>query len=222
MPGLGRIPFEDPRDRAFPMAAMLPRTIVRPPYKYWPFPTTVLDQGDTGTCVGHGWKHKIMAPPGRTYKPNADPTALTIYLESTKLDPWPENDNGDLQFGTSVRAGAKALKARGIIREYRWCWDLQTCVDFLLTSGPVVIGINFYDRMFRLDSAGFMRIGGGIAGGHCMLLIGANDRTRAVRGVNSWGPQFGQNGRFWMSYDDLSRLISEDGEICSAIEQGPR
>lgn len=219
MPGLGRIAAPDERDRLHPMRALLPRRVVRPPWRYWPFPWPSLDQGNTGTCVGHGWKHKVMGPPGPTSKPWAEPTAFTIYYECTQVDEWAGNDNGDLQFGTSVRAGAKVLQSRGVITEYTWCWDVDTCLDFLLTKGPVVIGVNFYDGMFGLDPAGFMRVGGGLAGGHCMLLLGANERTRAVRGLNSWGAGWGQNGRFWMTYDDLARLISEDGEACAAVER---
>jgi hypothetical protein len=215
--GLGRRAHRDPRDHNYWLLDAMPRVLQRPSVKYWPFMRDPLDQGQTGTCVGHGWKGWMLAAPVTRTTPDAEPTAMTIYREATTLDEWADND-GDLQAGTSVRAGAKALLARGHIREYRWCWDLKTAVDFLLTGGPVVIGVNFYEGMFDLDANGFMGVGGNFVGGHCMLLLGANEPRRVVRGLNSWGKGWGQKGRFWMTFSDLERLISENGEVCAAVE----
>lgn len=220
--GLGRRYDPDDRDGNYLLSDHIPRTLAMPRTKYWMYAQQPLDQGREGTCVGHGWKHCLMAGPIKQTKPSTYPTAITIYLEACKVDPWQENDNGDLQFGTSVRAGAKALHSRGLISEYAWAWDLRTCIDYLLIRGPVVIGVNFYEQMRRTDKQGFMRVGGDLLGGHCMLLLGVNENDRVVRGLNSWGRDFGQNGRFWMDYPTLDRLIGEFGEICAPVEARPR
>lgn len=219
--GLGRLNSADPRDANYPLRQLLRPAAPTWNYAYWAFPyRTPLDQGNTGTCVGHGWKHNLMSAPGRAITATVEPTALTIYRECCHNDEWPGNDNEDLQFGTSVRAGAIALQKRGLITNYYWSTSLNDAVDYLLTKGPLVIGVNWYDSMFDPDSKGFLNIepNSFVAGGHCLLAIGVNRAQRRIRLLNSWGPGWGANGRAWISFETFERLMSEDGEICAASE----
>jgi C1A family cysteine protease len=93
-----------------------------------------------------------------------------------------------------------------------------------LTKGPVVVGTNWYDRMFKPEK-GFIRVGGQVAGGHAWLLLGA-DRSKkcpdgtmgACRMINSWGRGWGESGRAWISFNDLDKLIKADGEAATAKE----
>ena len=41
-------------------------------------------------------------------------------------------------------------------------------------------------------------------GGHAVLLVGCNDRTRLMKVRNSWGPTWGERGYFYMPYDFIS------------------
>jgi hypothetical protein len=218
MYGLGRRPSPDARDANYPLRSLISPSATMPHSRYWPFPFPPLDQGPYGTCVGHGWKHDLMCAPGRAIKPDVDPTALTVYYEACDNDEWAANDNHDLDFGTSVRGGAIALQKRGLLTNYYWATDLATAIEYVLTQGPVVIGINWYDSMFYPDSSDTIRVGGSIAGGHCLLVQGANSQSGHVRLVNSWGPSWGNNGRVWLPFEDLERLIREDGEVCAATE----
>jgi len=38
-------------------------------------------------------------------------------------------------------------------------------------------------------------------GGHCITMIGFDDKTKTVTCVNSWGPKWGKNGTFTLPYD---------------------
>jgi hypothetical protein len=119
--GLGRLPARDERDRRF-LLMEHPRaqTITKVLDKTWAFFSRPLDQGNTGTCVGHGWKHCLMAAP-IVRKKDDKPSPFDIYDAAIKVDEFPDNDNDtDRQMGTSVRAGAKVLQTLGLLDEYAW------------------------------------------------------------------------------------------------------
>jgi hypothetical protein len=214
---LGRLHAPDPQDCDHMLRAIMGEAPpALPPYKYWAFFDQPLDQGREGSCVGHGWKHFLMAEPIRVSRPNVDPTAITIYHEAQKVDEFPGEDYE----GTSVRAGAKYLQSRGIIGEYRWAFDLRTLAEFVLLTGPVVVGMNWYSSMDSPDAQGVVRITNGarIRGGHCWLILGRNEKKAMSECLNSWGIRFAKKGRFYVPDEYMERLIKENGEACSTVE----
>lgn len=216
--GLGRLHAPDPRDRGFALRVGLPH--VEPFTKYWPMTAGVLDQGDTSQCVAYSWTHFLLAAP-TTHKAGALGTlssfAVDLYRRAQDVDEWPGNDYD----GTSVRAGAKVLQAEQRLAEYRWAFSALDARDHVLTRGPLVIGVNFYERMFVPNADGYLLPEGELAGGHAMVLIGYSKPRAAFRVLNSWGKSWGDKGRAWMTYDVLQRLLNEDGECCSAVECKP-
>lgn len=230
--GLGFRREAAPRRANFPLSAQLPETIVRRNH-YWPMFGLPLDQGATGTCVGHGGKHwEISVPVIRTQR-LGPPTAIDLYLAATTRDPW-HNGQPDtsLQDGTSVNALMLALRDQyKLIGAFDWELSrVDPVLDFLSEVGPVIIGVNWYDSMFRTDQEGFLHLPttARIAGGHCLCINGIDIKRGFVYGPNSWGqpadfgrfnPNTGRSdGRFRMSFELLARLIGEDGEACAARE----
>jgi C1A family cysteine protease len=80
--------------------------------------------------------------------------------------------------------------------------------------------------MFMPTEDGWLRVIGPEDGGHEYLLIGA-DRDKkcphdgsigAVRMLNSWGPNWGENGRAWISRANLEYLLKNEGDCCTATE----
>ena len=210
--GLGRLPAPDIRDRGFPMRRLIAPRVVAKTKFYTSGP--VLDQGATSTCVGHAWRQWLTSSPVRT-KNGPDP--FTIYREAQKVDEWPGEDYE----GTSVRAGVKYLQTSGHISTYVWAFDADTVRNYILSSAgsSVVLGPNWYGSMFTPDQYGYLNISGAVAGGHAYTLIGYSNLRESFRVVNSWGRGWGEDGRAWIRFADVDRLIKEDGEAAAATEQ---
>jgi hypothetical protein len=218
---LGRRPAPDPRDASYPLRLITPPSPTRPrPYRNWSLTQPCLDQGVQGTCVGHAWKHWLMSAPVVDLAA-APPAATDIYDLAVTVDEWPDNDTDPYrQFGTSVRAGAKVLQSQGRIISYHWAVDMADIVDYLSTTGPVVLGTNWYQRMFAPDADGYLKAEGEVMGGHAYLLVGVNRTLGRFTMINSWGRGWGRLGRAYMHFGTVDRLVfSEGGEACAALEQ---
>jgi hypothetical protein len=226
--GLGRRLSPDDRDRGFLMARRLaPVGAALPTRKTWRIASKALDQGDTGTCVGHAWSNFLRCEPIQTTSKNA-PNPFQIYIDACLRDEWSENDVevqdavvSEFQFGTSVRAGAEAVTAYGRLKSYVWSWDIQTTIDWLRTNGPVVAGVNWYPSFNRPDKEGIVRLKPNEVpdGGHAFCIRGIDLIRSLSTCEQSWGDSWGKSGTFYIPLRDLERLIHEDGEICTAIEQ---
>lgn len=213
--GLGRLVEVDERDKKYLFRSVIPveyPSVIR--RKRWT-PGPVLDQGRTSTCVGQGWAGFLSSTPVRSHG-----DAFSIYDLATTLDGFPDNDH-DLQrsFGTTVRAGAKALEQLGRLKSYVWAYSSKDVANWNLRQGPVVIGIPWYSQMSQVDSDGYVWPDGTNVGGHCVLVYGCNLVTRTLYIQNSWGTGWGHGGRCKMTFDVLDNLLSNHGECCAAVER---
>lgn len=211
--GLGRIENFDEQNRNYPIRSLLPATVT--PRSYTWSCGAVLNQGSEGTCVGHAWAHELLARPVKW--PVNSFFARLAYELSCRIDPWPQNDAPDWQFGTDVLSCVKQLTNLGFYSEYRWAFSLDDLVLALGYKGPAVLGVNWYEGMFYPDAKGLIKITGQVAGGHAILANGVSIPQRLVRLHNSWGPGWGINGEAFIGFDDLARLLSENGDACIPI-----
>ncbi len=233
----GRIYAPDVRDRRFPMRLQLEplRDMFFP--KGLPSGTRhyrsgrIWVQGNSGTCVEHGWRHKVEAAP--IMQPIPLPQ-FEFYRKIILADEFPENDYeatltpASFQMGTSVRAGAKVAQEMGLIENYLWAESAEDTRSWMLANfGGVVGGFNWTTEMMNTDSQGFIRYRGTVEGGHCVYLNGWSDTVkyngrlvRAARGMQSWPLPWGHKGlgRFWLLEDDLEKLIQDHGEAVAATE----
>lgn len=207
---LGRRHAPDVRDQRHPMAAALPTVLpVRPKskvYRIW----WSGDQGETSECVGYSWHALLRAHP----RLQREPDPHTIFLEARKVDEW----DGEDYLGTSVRAAAKVLQAQGKIVAYSWADRLEIVLNHLAFVGPVVLGTDWHEQMFRPGPTGLVELGGPVVGGHAYVVLGYDDRTRLLICQNSWGKDYGVRGRFLLRYEDADRLIQAQGEACAPTE----
>lgn len=213
-PGLGRIHAPDERDGRFSVSLLQPTAAPGVTYRYWNANGWWGNQGATPQCVAYSWLHWLEDGP--VTQPGRGPIVLPseLYKAAQKVDEWPGEDYD----GTSVRAGAKVLQSRGFIGAYHWATSVLEIVNTVLSLGPMVVGTNWYTTMFDPDDAGVIEVGGSVAGGHAWLIDGVNTNRELFRMKNSWGRAWGNRGMALISFEDMDRLLREDGEACVATE----
>jgi hypothetical protein len=219
--GLGRRFAPDDRDRRFSMqATVFPHPALPPRPRQRPYNLGMtLDQGATSQCVGYSCRDKLASAPFMVHV-DQGPSAFEIYTGAQKVDEWPGEDYD----GTSVRGGFKFLQQTGYLSSYVWAASLEDCVRFLRDGyGTLVLGTNWYDRMFTPDEHGFVSLAGPIAGGHAYHCFWAVPEREEFWCKNSWGPSWGielhkRPGCFKLRYADFARLLSEDGEAGAGLE----
>jgi hypothetical protein len=148
-----------------------------------------------------------------------------FYAACQAVDEW----SGTPHDGTSVRAAFKVLQAAGYVSEYRWAFDVNSIVNQILTSSPVVAGTDWTDSLFEPDAHGFIRVSTdgsyNVVGGHAYLLSGVDRKKKCPDGsvgafqiTNSWGPSWAVRGQAWISLVDFGILLNHAGEAAVAME----
>jgi hypothetical protein len=224
----GRIPQYDPRNENFPFRAALTAPFVEPTdWPVWAVFNKALNQGQTGTCVGHATKHWMLVAPTIQTKANKYPTAFDLYLEACKNDPWSENDNGDLQFGTSVLSMFQVLKDKGYVNSYVHTRSIDDVRLWLKTKGPIVMGTDWLSSMMQTTNEGILKVdrNSPVVGGHAWILRYWSKKYDAPVMMNSWGNGFGKllpdgsrNGHGVIDPDDLLWLINRNGDCVAGTE----
>jgi hypothetical protein len=210
----------DPRSRAFSIAAIQPQ--VEPVARSWRT-GPVLDQFAEGACVGFGCALELSSSPIRV--PGVDNAfARELFADAREID---RSEHGfDWPDGASVLAGAKVLRARGFIDGFRWAFTVEELRAAIITEGPAILGLNWYESMYDTDEGGMVEVSGDLVGGHCILCYGYHPASRVpgwrgrhevFRWQNSWGLSYGVNGRGIVRIADMERLLAENGESCIPV-----
>ncbi len=74
-------------------------------------------------------------------------------------------------------------------------------INAALQHGPVHTNFDVYDDFYWYDEGVYSHVWGEAVGGHVVLIVGYDDDQQAWLAKNSWGPDFGQGGYFWIAYD---------------------
>jgi hypothetical protein len=163
-------------------------------------------------CVGFAWAaFKACAQKDAPKDPaitNAE--GHRIYKECKKLEGDPTGEEGAF-----LRSGAKVLKAEGLIDAYAF-GTFEETEHWCQTYGPVVMGTNWYHGMRYPDSKGIVTLSGAVDGGHAWLRTGDKQGPADNQGHNSWNG-WGDKGKFYISNEDLYRLMDEGGEGIMAV-----
>jgi hypothetical protein len=217
---LGRHVEHDPRSLRF-AAPVLPRSAVQS--VNWTRRIPILDQGDLGSCTGNaatGWvgtdnisRQGIITFGG---KPIDETFAVSLYSLATKLDglsgTYPPDDSGSSGLGV-----AKALQQDKLCSAYTHAFSIDALYA-ALQSGPVLLGIPWYNSMFDPKSDGRVVVDpkSGLAGGHEIMsgqLVVENGVVTQIWFDNSWATSWGVKGRGYVVPGDLAILLADDGDV---------
>jgi len=83
----------------------------------------------------------------------------------------------------------------------RWHLTIDGIMTSIMTNGPVEACFEVYEDFFSYSSGVYVHETGSYVGGHCIILIGwgvTTDGTEYWVAQNSWGQDWGLNGRFWI------------------------
>jgi C1A family cysteine protease len=90
-----------------------------------------------------------------------------------------------------------------------WQWvagyypSVEELKEGLYQFGPLVVGMDVYYDFFSYGSGVYSHVNGTYAGGHAILLIGWDDNNNCFIAKNSWGTDWGEDGFFRISYDEV-------------------
>ena len=104
--------------------------------------------------------------------------------------------------------------------------NIRAVKEHLAKDAPVVIGMmvggSFMEgmmgqRLWQPTADDRRQMG---FGGHAMSVIGYDDRMQAFQIMNSWGPEWGENGIGWVSYADFAEFVREAYGMDPLPQQG--
>lgn len=219
---LDRLEQFDEKSRQYPIRSTSERRGIRDPRSYTWRCYDWFDQGREGACVAYALGHELAARPSEVKGIHDQFLKEQVYWEAQKIDPWPGGSypNADPNYeGTSVLAGIKILHKKKFFKEYRWAFGIDDLLIGIGYHGPAVLGVYWYEGMYRPDANGYVQPTGSITGGHAVLARAINVKTETVTIRNSWGREWGVDGDCYIKFDDLEKLIQNRGEAAFMLHR---
>jgi hypothetical protein len=213
-PRLGRHVHHDSMSRLYPFRA--PAKLDLKPTVH-PRHVSVFDQGNLGSCVpnagvgclGTGAFYDLV----RSRFAWTEATCQNYYRKVTRADPYPDAWE-PTDTGSDGLSMAKVFTADTLINGYQHAFSLTDALAALMLY-PIITGTNWYRSMFDPSPSGEVTISAGspIDGGHEYVADTLDPDNERVGFTNSWSPDWGNGGRFWMSFATWERLLAEEGDV---------
>jgi len=114
---------------------------------------------------------------------------------------WPREALDDLQ-RLGVRLGSQGEERLQITGHEDLTGRPAQIKAWLRAKGPLVACLLVYEDLFSYREGVYRPVAGAPAGGHCVALIGYDDRAGCWIGQNSWGTDWGERGFFRIAYGE--------------------
>jgi len=234
--------YSSPIDiRDFKMSA--PLNITYPDTYIIPHLPKVKNQGSVNSCCAHvastileyhapnidlstdfiyGAESPVMGENGPGMYPRNACEIMRLYGDALYND-CPTNTEvpGATQIAQRILNDSEVLNraANFKINSYYRCTTPEDIKYALMTYGPVLGGIMWRD--YTLSPDNIISFNGRSYGGHAITIIGWNENGWLIQ--NSWGEEFGDNGRFILPYSysilEAWAIIDEPNDIDPALQQ---
>lgn len=179
-------------------------------YSNWEFKHEPLDQSTTLHCVGFSIANFGINAPVETHYTNDD--GHRFYYDAKEFDGEPKQENG-----STIRSAAKVMRKYGQIDNYAFAPDVETIRWWVLNKGPMVVGTIWTASMLKPDEDYVIKPDSNIVGGHAYVL-NSYDESGYFGIQNSWGKEWGFNGKAYIHEDDFRKLFMRGGEAIAAVE----
>ena len=188
----------------------------RPKTVLWSHRAPVLDQGSLGSCTGNALAQWLNTDYARTHPRGTGmlmtgKDAVGLYTLATRLDTIP-GEYPPEDTGSSGLAVCKAAVQMKLIGRYAHVFSFYALL-MALQHSPVICGTLWTEGMFTPRATdGVITPSGSAVGGHEYLLLGCDVDRQLITMLNSWGPEWGRQGRARISFSDFGDLLARDGD----------
>jgi len=111
---------------------------------------------------------------------------------------------------------AKTGKRLGMWSVYAFANSMSEIDYWLLNEGSLMVGTEWTNDMFMPDANNVIHPTGSVAGGHAWLAYGKDPVY--LHGITSWGPEYGNRGKFKIPLVEFEALFHQQGEAIAAVE----
>jgi C1A family cysteine protease len=211
------------------------------------FITPIRDQGGCGSCVAFG---TVATIEGTLRFNRGDPNLAADFSEAQLFYCYGQAAGRNCGNGWWVPPALDATK-NGLAVEAAYpyvagdqnCtnlaadWKQRSCTvtgwhevtvasdmkAWLSTRGPLAACFTVYDDFFSYRSGIYRHVTGGVAGGHCISIVGYSDTDQCWIAKNSWNTTWGDQGFFRIAYGQCgidASMWAVEGVTLSTWQRG--
>lgn len=144
-------------------------------------------RADGATCGTGWWVHRLL--------PSTQNSGVTFedYYPYTDVDQNCSNLNADWPNRLAKTTGFANIGGNAAAMK-----------EYISTYGSITSCFIVYQDFFSYRSGVYRHLSGGVAGGHCVVLIGYDDSEGCWIAKNSWGTGWGDGGFFKIAYGEAN------------------